>query len=182
MVWDDSHLYIAAELADPNVRGRQTERDSVVYFDNDFEIFIDPDGDRFNYFEIEINALNTIFDLYLTRPYNDRGAAFHDWNFEGLRSAVFVDGTINDATDRDRGWTLEVAIPWSSFVEIVGILSPPRVGDTWRINFARVQWPDHIDLGSWDLYKQAQNWSWSPQGEVNMHNPTRWGYVTFVAE
>ena len=48
-----------------------TEHDSVIFQDNDFEVFIDPDGDNHNYYEIEINALNTEWDLRLPKPYRD---------------------------------------------------------------------------------------------------------------
>ena len=33
------------------------------------QIFLDPDGDNHNYYEIEINALGTVWDLFLARPY-----------------------------------------------------------------------------------------------------------------
>lgn len=42
-----------------------------------------------------------------------RRIGFWNWDFPGLQSAVFLDGTINDDSDRDRGWTVEIALPWS---------------------------------------------------------------------
>ena len=56
MLWDDRYFYIAADLEEPAVWATHTERDSVVYEDNDFEIFIDPDGDTHKYCELEISA------------------------------------------------------------------------------------------------------------------------------
>ena len=63
MLWDDEYFYFAAELIEDQIWATLTERDSVIFYDNDFEIFIDPDGDSHQYYEFEINALNTVWDL-----------------------------------------------------------------------------------------------------------------------
>ena len=75
MLWDDEHFYVAAELEEPHVWGTLTKHDSVIFHDNDFEVFIDPDGDNHEYYEFEINALNTEWDLFLKKPYRDGGPA-----------------------------------------------------------------------------------------------------------
>lgn len=183
LLWNDEALFIAARLEDPDVRARLTGRDEIVYHDNDFEVFLDPDGDGRNYMEIEINALNAIFDLLLERAYREGGPARHEWDVGGLQSAVFVDGTLNDASDRDRGWTLEMAIPWKALAEHAGVPCPPRPGDRWRVNFSRVQWPDNIQGGA-DTVGQGieSNWVWSPLGETDMHIPSRWGVVEFSGD
>ena len=90
----------------------------------------------------------------------------------GLRTAVAIDGTINNPRDRDRGWTVEIAFPWSAFRERSGI-GRPTPGDEWRVNFSRVE---HERVAG----KKEDNWVWSPQGAVNMHIPDRWGYVEFA--
>lgn len=184
MLWDQDHLYVAAALLDPNVRGSRRQRDDVVYYDNDFEVFLDPDGDARNYVEIEVNALNTVFDLLLVETYRNGGPARHDWNMDGLRTDVRVDGTLNDASDVDRGWFVEMAIPWSALAPYADRPCPPRVGDAWRINFSRVQWPDDSPGGSADQAGKGieDNWVWSPQGVVDMHIPQRWGLVEFGAD
>ena len=46
MLWDDQFFYVAAELEEPHVWATLTKHDSVIFHDNDFEIFIDPDGDN----------------------------------------------------------------------------------------------------------------------------------------
>ena len=112
MLWDDTYLYIGADLEDPHVWATLTEHDSVIYHDNDFEVFIDPDGDNHDYYELEINALNTEWDLRLVKPYRDGGPALNSWEIPGLKKAVHVDGTLNDPRDTDRGWSVELALPW----------------------------------------------------------------------
>ncbi|GMU35168.1 MAG: hypothetical protein AMXMBFR20_30400 [Planctomycetia bacterium] len=181
MLWDDQYLYIAAELEEPHVWATLRERDEIVFNDNDFEIFIDPDGDTENYVEIELNALGTIFDLLLKRTYRDKGPAIREWNVPGLRSAVAVDGTLNDPSDRDRGWSVEAAIPWQAFEGLTSVKLPPEAGDVWRMNFSRVEWEHEIHQGKYSRVpgRPENNWVWSPQGLIDMHVPNRWGDVTF---
>lgn len=182
MLWDADYLYVSASLREPHLWATLRERDSVIWQDDDFEIFLDPDGDRRNYFEIEINALGTIFDLLLERTYREGGPADHAWTAVGLVSAVSLDGTLNDPSDRDRGWELELAIPWAALGERAAVSLPPRPGDAWRMNFSRVDWPLEIDDGAYRKVagRRERNWVWSPQGVIDMHRPERWGYVEFV--
>lgn len=105
MLWDDRYFYVAAELEEPHVWGSLTEHDAVICMDNDFEVFIDPDGNGADYYEFEINALNTGWDLFLPKAYRDGGKADNGWEIPGLRTAVWVDGTLNNPRDADRGWT-----------------------------------------------------------------------------
>ncbi len=187
MLWDDKYFYIAAELEEPHLQGTFTRHDSYIFHeDNDFEIFIDPDGDSHNYGEYEMNALNTGWDLRLTKPYKDGGKADDGWEIPGLKSAVHLDGTLNDPRDVDRTWTVELAFPW----DVLGKLSdtaslargvPPKDGDQWRVNFSRVQWRFETIDGKYRKLPNTKedNWVWSPQGVINMHRPETWGYVQF---
>ncbi len=145
MLWDDRYFYIASEMEEPHVWGTLTKRDSVIFHDNDFEVFIDPDGDNHEYYELEVNPLNTVWDLRLVKPYRDGGPALNEWNIQGLKTAVHVDGKLNDARQRDQGWSVEMAIPWKALGEFTRRASPPHHGDQWRVNFSRVEWRHEID-------------------------------------
>ena len=182
MLWDDDYLYIAAEMEEPHVWATLTERDSIIFHDNDFEIFLDPDGDAKSYFELEINALNTVWDLWLKIPYRDGGQADNTWYIDGLRTAVQVNGTINDPSDIDMGWTVEIAIPWKALADKAGMPCPPRKGDVWRINFSRVEWHTTIENGQYVKVQNTpeDNWVWSPQGVIDMHQPEMWGFLEFA--
>jgi len=187
MLWDDEFLYVAAEMEEPDVWGTLTERDSVIFRDDDFEVFIDPDGDTHDYYELEVNALGTPWDLMLIKPYRDGGPAIHAWDIAGLQVGVNVRGTINHAGDRDEGWTVEIAMPWKVLKEAAPGHKPPAPGDRWRINFSRVEWD--VDAADGTYTKRLKpgtkdplpehNWVWSPQGAIDMHMPERWGYVQF---
>jgi hypothetical protein len=187
LLWDDERLWIGAELEEPHVWATLTERDAVIYLDDDFELFIDPDGDTHAYYELEVNALGTEWDLLLLRPYRDGGPAVHAWDIPGLRTAVHVDGTLNDPGDRDVGWSVEIAIPWDALAEATDVPSPPRPGDRWRLNFSRVDWPvetrggrtaKKLDPDSGESLPES-NWVWSPQGLIAMHYPEMWGFLEF---
>ena len=180
MLWDEDYLYIGAELEEPHVWATLTERDAVIFHDNDFEVFIDPDGDTHNYFELEVNAYGTVWDLLLLKPYRDgKRVAVDSWDIAGLETAVHVDGTVNDPSDKDSGWSVELAIPWSVLEECADKPRPGH-GDLWRFNFSRVEWDTKIEGGKYlKLDRPEFNWVWSPQGLVSMHYPEMWGFVRF---
>lgn len=182
MLWDDRFFYIAAELEEPHVWGTLTKHDEVIFQDNDFEVFVDPDGDNHEYYEFEINALNTGWDLFLPKPYRDGGPAKNEWEIPGLKTAVHIEGTLNKPGDVDRAWSLELAIPWEVLGEFAHREAPPKAGDRWRVNFSRVEWQHAIEGGKYAKVKgtREDNWVWSPQGVIDMHRPELWGYVEFA--
>ena len=181
MLWDDEYFYVGAEMEEPHVWATLTKHDSVIFHDNDFEVFIDPNGDNHDYYEFEINALNTGWDLRLPRPYRDGGPALNEWEIPGLKTAVHIKGTLNDPSDQDKGWSVEIAFPWKVLGVHAGCSSPPLPGDQWRVNFSRVEWQTEIVDGKYRKIegKPEDNWVWSPQHAIDMHRPEHWGYVQF---
>lgn len=188
MLWDDNYFYFYAQMEEPHVWAKLTKRDAVIFYDNDIELFIDPDGDTHNYYELEINALNTIWDLLLTRPYRDQGQAINAWDIKGLKSAVSIEGSLNNPTDKDQYWAVEVAIPWEVLKEANSAGKKPRTGDIWRINYSRVQWETEVIDGAYVKKTNPEtgkvlpenNWVWSRQRAIAMHEPEFWGKVLFT--
>jgi hypothetical protein len=188
MLWDNNNLYILAELEEPHVWAYYDKHDMIVFHENDFEVFIDPDRDTYNYFEFEVNAQNILFDLFLPKPYRNGGKPNIEWNAKGFKSAVNIEGTINDPSDKDKKWMVEMAIPFSS-LSVDGRFLVPQDGNSWKINFSRVQWQTEIVHGKYTRKRDKvtnknmpeDNWVWSPQGVINMHYPERWGIVQFSA-
>jgi hypothetical protein len=185
MLWDDEFLYVLAELEEPHVWADITQRDALVYNNNAFEIFINPDDRQPGYVEFEVNALGTIWDLRLDRPYRDGGKADSRWTAPGLQWAVTVQGTLNNPADIDTGWSVEWAIPVRDISSLHGAPWPPN--RPWRMNFLRVQWPHVIAGGHYHRQKDkggnplpAGYSVWTPQHAVDMHQPEHWGYVTFA--
>lgn len=169
MLWDDDYLYVGAVLEEKNIIAKLSQRDTIIYYDNDFEVFIDPDGDGHHYFEIENNARGVIFDLMLDRPYRSGGNFMIQWDCPGLQLAVHLDGTLNKQKDTDRQWSVEMAIPRKALT--INFNNLLKAGNYWRINFSRVQW---LKPG-----QREENWVWQPTGKIDMHMPDRWGFLYF---
>ena len=167
MLWDSENLYIAGIIEEDNVTASLTEHDAIIYHDNDWEVFIDPDQDGRFYFEIELNALNTVMDLLMDKPYSKGGTFIMTWDFPGLKTAVKVQGTLNRSNDTDKGWSVEIMIPFDG-LKRGG--DDPRKNKEWKANFSRVEW----------LTKPEENWVWSPTGIVDIHHPYKWGTIRFV--
>ncbi len=187
LLWDDDNLYVLAELEEPHIWAKLRQRDTVIFYDNDFEVFIDPDDDTHAYYELEVNALGTAWDLLLLKPYRDGGSAVNGWDIAGLKVGIGVDGTLNNPKDEDKRWILEIAIPHKSMKEWRERGKWPNPGDHWRLGFSRVEWRTHVENGTYvkDINPATgrpfpeENWVWSPQGRINMHMPEMWGYLQF---
>ncbi|MCL2726021.1 MAG: carbohydrate-binding family 9-like protein [Polyangiaceae bacterium] len=185
ITWDENHMYVLIDVKDPNVVGYFTNKESqpkdwtvtgqpMTWTKDTSEIMIDPDGDGDNmdYYEIQINPQNKGFHSQFDRqnfPKTEPQGPFghEDWDPK-LKSAVVVHGTIDNPSDKDEGYTVEVAIPWSSFKKGAKNL-PPKPGDSWRMNF----------------YAMENNGgtAWSPiLGLGNFHTARRFGRVIWVTK
>jgi hypothetical protein len=136
------------------------------------EIMIDPhgDGDNKDYFEIQVNPQNLVFDSRFdsyNQPRQEPNGPFghEDWS-SGLVSAVQVQGTLDQPGDRDEGYVVEAFIPWKSFAPIVK--GPPELGEVWRMNFYAMQNNGGV--------------AWSPiLGQGNFHKASRFGRIVWSA-
>ncbi len=138
MVWNDEALYIAFACRDGEMWALFTEEDDPMWSEEVVEAFIDPDGDGRDYLEVEVNPLNAIVDLRLT-SITPEWVSDKDWDIAGLQTAVEIHGTVNDSTDVDAGWTVEMAIPWAAFAPQIRGGGQPQIGDRWRLNLYRIE-------------------------------------------
>ncbi|MEO6844120.1 MAG: carbohydrate-binding family 9-like protein, partial [Ginsengibacter sp.] len=185
MLWDDSSLYLFVKFKERDLWASIRNHDAPVFQDNAFEMFIAPGGETYNYFEFQINAYRTVWDLFMPKPYRNGGIGLTSWDIKGLQKAVHLDGTLNNPTDTDRSWSIELAVPFSS-VSMNGSHNP-TIGTIWRMNFSRVQWD--LDTLNGEYFRRKdkvtgklfpEHYSvWSPQGIINLHYPERYGYVLF---
>lgn len=167
-LWDDEFLYGAFYVEDDHLWATMKERDAYLWTENVVEFFINADGSSKSYIEIEINPLNTILDLFVLNKYNARRdiKQLWDWDCEGLKNAVQLMGTLNDASDRDEGWNFEIAIPFGQVYTAPN--HPPKEGDRWYVDFCRGEGeenPGHPEVSSW-----------SPPA---FHNPLSYGTMIF---
>jgi len=196
MRWDNTYLYIGAQLEETQIWANLTQHDSVIFYDNDFEVFIDPDGDNHYYKEYEMNALNTNWELMLARPYLNQGPVLYFEMYPLMQTAVSIspDVPINQVNITYNYWQVEIAFPLADLA-ITNVPTtihshvsiPPNNGDRWRINFSRVEY--HVINVNGTYWKNPEyngidpdNWVWSPQGVVNMHLPEMWGYLQFSTD
>ncbi len=214
ILWSDTHMYFAFQAEEPFVEAYLTERDSIIFQENDLELFIDG-GDC--YYELEVNAANTIYEVFFiwkdaykkggrfdlpqfdvhgpcaytfggdydrkaasfwkgTHPRGIRWA-FTDYDLPGLETAVQIDGTLNDNRDIDKGWSLEIGIPWSSLELLAdGKTIPPTVGDVWNMFLGRFQ---KLMVGGQEVQPHPAM-ALSSHGVYDTHLPDKWSRVEFV--
>ena len=209
VLWDDDYLYVGFWVEEPFVEAKLTERDAPIYAENDVEVFV-AGRDAYYELELNAlgtpyEALFVWEDAYEregfarrpglardaegARPWNGVGfdrhprgprIGFFRWDLPGLKAATSIDGTLNDNSDRDRGWTAEIALPWSSLRAVAGSdgrAVPPRDGDVWRMDFSR-----------FNTYREAApaqdsgGWAWSAHGVWDSHVPEVWPFVRFSGE
>ena len=203
VLWDDQNLYVSFRVEEPFLHAKFTNHNDLIWQDNDVECFIaGPDA----YYEFEINGFNTAYEVLFVWedtfeksglsklpefersklvPFNGvgltnhiRGGRLGNFNtvLPGMKTAVHLDGTVNDDRDRDRGWTVELAFPWASLKWLAtdGRALPPKEGDEWRMDFSR-----------FNTYKEAApakdsgGWFWTRHGIWDSHIPECFARITF---
>lgn len=56
----------------------------------------------------------------LGKPYREHSPVLDHWDINGLKTAVHINGTLNNSADIDKGWSIEIAIPWNALEEAAG--------------------------------------------------------------
>lgn len=215
LLWNDTYLYIAFVAEEPFVEAKLTQRDSIIFLENDLEVFIDGED---CYYELEINAANTLYEVFFIwkdaytkgskfdipqfdvhQPqaytfggdYDRSGAtfwkgthprgirwAFTNFDMPGLQTAVQVDGTLNDHSDIDQGWSVEIAIPWQSLELLAhGRTLPPTHGDIWRMFLGRFQ---KLMVGGKEVQPHPAM-ALNSHGVYDTHLPDQWSKIEFVS-
>ena len=96
--------------------------------------------------------------------------------FPGLRTAVRVQGTLNDPSDIDRGWTVELAFPWKGMAVLAGSRPvPPRDGDIWRMDLSRFERLEYCGVKA----EPHPGWALNRHGVYDSHIPERFSFIRF---
>ncbi len=201
VLWDDEYLYVGYWVEEPFLQAHHTKRDAPIYEDNDVELFIaSPDGYyefEINSFGTIYEVLFFWMDAFESKGFDkmpafDRKApgakmfngvgyrhprgkriGFFNWDMPGLLSAVHMNGTINDDSDKDKGWTVELAIPWKSLSLLAdGRALPPANDDVWRMDFSRFNKKKHHT-------NDSGGWAWSAHGVWDSHVPECFTRIKF---
>jgi hypothetical protein len=179
-LWDDETLYFAFRCPDPNIVAVHAHRDQNLWEHDVVEMFIDPEGDLRMYIEVIVNPLNAVFDAYqITNENRDAPAiSLVDWDAKRMRTAVRLAGKVKkpeiEPAEPDREWTVEVAIPFDTFVK--GRNLPPKTGDVWRLALTRYDGRDAVD-------PEYRHYAWSPPYRKGWpHVLRRMGFLEFSDE
>jgi hypothetical protein len=140
-------------------------------------MFVDANGDAKNYLELQLSPKGTIFDAnFKQRPgtgelsSSERIDQAKKFNLDAMDSAVTVDGTINDDSDEDSSWTVELRIPFNA---IPGVDGAPSEDASWAANFYRFDRPE-------DGATHAFAWSTAARGDF--HQVDKFGTLSFPTD
>ena len=167
LAWDNDYLYVAYECDDTDIIAVHTNHDDPTYKDDAVEIFIGPSNAANFYLGLEMNAHAVLYDYFYAFPTR----LLKNYDLRGVQLAVSIRGTLNLTGDEDKGWNLEVAIPWRAFSDLAD-RPVPQTGDRWMAN-----------LNRWDGTEPTRRLSqWSDSGLLrpNPHNPARFGQLLFT--
>lgn len=172
LLWDDKYLYVAFYCEDKNLVANYLDRDDPLYKEDVVEVYIDPDGDGETYLEVEVSPINTIFDLWLSKPRKEGGTGYSDWTMAGLETQSTYIGSLNSNSDEDDSWICEMALPFDAMQFSTNSVNfPPQPEDIWRFNMYRFDRAYNDDKNG-----EATGWS---QTEGGQHEPDRFGKIIF---
>jgi Carbohydrate family 9 binding domain-like len=170
--WDEDNLYVLVQVIDSDIYSTYKKHDDPLWKADAVELFIDADGNRRGYVELQVNPNNATFDSWFATTRAQPGD--ESWD-SGMITAVKVRGTADKAGDTDQGWDVEIAIPWAAVKgrdAAMKINTPPHVGDRWRLNVVRVD----TKTGSKDVSAS----SWNRIGYGDFHALDRMLNVVFA--
>ncbi len=209
IVWDDEALYVGYWVTEPKVAARFERRDAPLYYENNVELFV-AGKDAYYELELNAKgtiyeAFFVWQDAYRSGDYRSdpqlapsargsrsfdgvglrnhprgRRLAFLRYDLPRLRSGVRIDGTLNDGSDVDQGWAVELALPWESMKWLAagdGRSLPPEPGDQWRMNLFRFN-----KYKSPKPNKDSGGWAVGKHGVWDSHVPELFPIVTFTVQ
>jgi len=175
MLWDDQNLYVFFEAEDKYITARETQRDGQPYFDDCAEIFFIPVPDSLDtHIGYELNLYKASNDFVF---FNDfvpgKDVAMKSFNPE-FEVEVTVAGTINDNSDMDKDWTMEMAIPLNNFGGLEKLV-PVTEGNQWAFLAVR---QDRNDAEG----RRRSTSTIFPIYEIekNVHQANRFGLMEFI--
>ena len=164
LVYDDAALYVAFDVEDPDLWGTLKQRDDPIYEQEVVEIFLDANADGRTYNELQVSPHNVYFDAYF--PARRQGMD-KTWD-SGMTTGLKLRGTLDDPSDRDEGWTVELRIPFARLAEVPHV--PPRKGDRWRFNLYRLEHHQR---------RAVEGQAFSPLFVGDFHALPRFAWLTF---
>jgi hypothetical protein len=175
MLWDDANIYLFYECEDTSLTARETNFDGRTYIDDCAEFFVVPAPDSvYMHFGFEINITEVRYDyIVLWRYYNNRTFFISGYNPEYKVKAIF-NGTLNNDKDKDKGWTMEFAIPMSAFSNFNGV-ARAKPGVKWAFQAVR-QDRNLVD----DRFRSTSTLYPIYNVRLDVHQPAYFGLMEFT--
>lgn len=142
LAWNREFLYFLAEMDDSDLFADITDHDGKTWNNDVFEMFFKPAIDKTGYYEFQVNAAGTIMDMFLPkRSFDNFEQQVKEGDFH-VEAKVTRNGTLNQRTDQDHGWTVEGRIPWTDFLRTGG---RPAPGEVWKFALCRYDYSVAFD-------------------------------------
>jgi len=172
LLYSDSLLYVGFHCEDDHAWGTRTARDSDIYSEECVEVFLDPAGIAYQYYEINVSPKNVVYDACILNPRTPEKPeapliVLSQYDVKGLVTAAYVEG-VADPPGGARFWNVEYAIPFGQLVGAPHV--PPQKGDEWRANLYRIDWPEG---------GIQEHYAWNPTGNARFHLPWKFGILRF---
>lgn len=174
MLWDDENLYLSYDCEDQYLNAAETQRDGLPFLDDCVEVFLTPTATQ--------NKLHTCFEMNINKALNDivyleqfevgKPGVIKAFNPE-IQVEISLQGTINDNSDIDKGYIMEVAIPLRSFKGF-DMYQPVKTGNTWSFLAIR-QERNGANIGV-----RKASAIFEIDKLENIHNSSNFGFVKFV--
>ena len=136
LLWDDKALYAGYTVHDEEINTPYSNRDDHLWKADCIEMFLDPGMDSKNYIELQVSPKNVVFDALFKTHKSPHFEESKKWNLPGLKTAVHA-GILGRGGRTKKGWTVEVAIPWSGLTSADA--AKPSEGSQWKANFFRME-------------------------------------------
>ena len=163
-------LFLSWKIFDKDIQATLTERDSQFWDEEVVELFLSTEAlDK--YYELQWNPLNGVFDAIITNQLDSTGNSkgiigVTEYTAIGMQSAVYVEGTVGNASDSDKFWSVEVKIPFQALK-----IQQPKRSEVWRANLFRFNRGNPVNL---------ERQSWSPTMTSSFHQPAKFGSLIFT--
>ena len=169
--WDDYYFYAGFQVHDSNVISTNNTPTSQPQQDDDVEVFFETDNARATVrtahtYQMAVSAGNGAYFSVGDGTRVPKARVVYTYKY-----AAQVDGSLNNPTDADIGYTIEIAIPWQE----LGQAGPPKDGTTWGFNVLS------RDRDSMDT-PATRFFSLSPQVQsaADVQDPSKWSHLTFA--
>ncbi|HXY40534.1 MAG TPA: carbohydrate-binding family 9-like protein [Vicinamibacteria bacterium] len=174
-LWSEEGLFLRYDATDPDPWSTMTQRDDHLWEEEVVEIFLDPDGDGRDYYELEVSPANVVCDLRVITPPPEMKQDF-PFDLAGLQTRAVVN---RDAAGKTTGWTATALLPWAGLKALptaAAVAVPPQPGDRWHFNLFRIKRPG----GKKAPEKDGVFAAWSPTGAGTFHKPSAFRDMVFA--